>query len=1307
MAMAKKRKKKRQENDYQENDYYDVLKQKVPVAVHELIRMIHRINPTGENLSPTKSAERYRVKTQLQSLLIRRFPESLIVEQPEPENPRLVGFRLRHFDQDACHAMIDELDEDARAWTQKQIDESLTGHPFESVGPAKKSVQHDSTGPADHSTRNGIKKSEEGLSRDELMARGQNALAEYDYEACEKCYRRALEVSGDDPDPAILLLELYVDYLAAYEKAVDLSQTIPMSVKNNENVKVLSALAAARSGRIDSALEHIKRSSHPRSSEVYVILVRHFIQVGEAERASILLSKLASLEQAELKFEIEQLAKNIQSLRAKGLEPLEQEMHLAQQEGRTEDSLKLADRILSVSPENRAARRLRHDIDKQQRDENINQLLSLADEAKRINDFSREAELLNKAIAGGANAQNLAKRLDYALNEARRHKEEMEIRSLINLLTQGDKRKAFLQYINLNAQQRRRINDTIHDPHWAWLEQVLSTQTATKPEKLVEAVLVLGRSKEALQEEKEPERIMAEMEPYGKVLQSVPEAHDLLHQAERLLQAVKSKEAKDFLVKAACFIEKEDPQKARACMNQIKVSLLQGDDKKLFDDIHQRLYYLEKFMRLRQKYRDSHDRGAHFAARDIAGELARHTGQDTSGYWFDRLEEQTSHINKEWALVLIDIDELPSYYASSGLQWLDETTHGCLLSDERHLIIASSHERWVFLRIFCLDDQRFKKAIILRTPRQMLLHHIYPMGNTLWITGEEGDVLELGLEPLNILSWYGFSSFIGEEEVIEGAWIFPKSKSLWLYKRHKKSDLFEIYEVIDIDQQRVVRQVKSFGYPMAINTGGHFRVGVQNTNTKTVQLYSERGKAVESFAFESYQTIHEATIHPNRNDFVFLPFDDHGTMNPFQEIDGEEEGDLVLTIEVRPGSQGKYQPLRIENSSGESPHSIFTSLDTGITFILYNRNAFSEDSEHILSAFKESGQGFEQLYEVRVPEKVVFARDEFSRRVTAMNFQGNRVQAVVLNENPPVFDFGIHGPYKKAMPEFRSDFYLCHHPRGPIKAKALADMLQIKSWSEKDLNNAINIMKQPGSNTPDEIAAFIYALERSYLFEKANDLKIWMRTQHSNHFSVLLDLAEEAGQEKKWPQVISLLEGISRPDLDDGTARHLCHLLGIGYFIQGEIQRAQNIWREGITYEEGRCDLSPYIEYARLSLMPAEERLKQTSDMAEALNIFEPVNHHLANKRWCEAKETIEKNEASSKSDLQLLARLTWAYLNQNLIPGEMPWLFKIIALGNYCQVYDNKFIYDSKVLPPCIESWPESRLSDIARQAKQWLDDL
>ena len=88
--MARKRKKKKKKRT--QLDPYEVLEGKVPVTALELIRLIHRVNPTNTEVDVNKASERYRVKVRLQSLLIRKFKESLHVEIPDPQNPRCAKF---------------------------------------------------------------------------------------------------------------------------------------------------------------------------------------------------------------------------------------------------------------------------------------------------------------------------------------------------------------------------------------------------------------------------------------------------------------------------------------------------------------------------------------------------------------------------------------------------------------------------------------------------------------------------------------------------------------------------------------------------------------------------------------------------------------------------------------------------------------------------------------------------------------------------------------------------------------------------------------------------------------------------------------------------------------------------------------------------------------------------------------------------------------------------------------------------------------------------------------------------------------
>ena len=84
-----------------------------------LIQLIHEVNPSGRELLPAEEQRRYRLKSQLQSLLIRRFREHLNVERLDAID--VVGLRYRPHDRDACHAVVSELDEDART--------SLCRHP--------------------------------------------------------------------------------------------------------------------------------------------------------------------------------------------------------------------------------------------------------------------------------------------------------------------------------------------------------------------------------------------------------------------------------------------------------------------------------------------------------------------------------------------------------------------------------------------------------------------------------------------------------------------------------------------------------------------------------------------------------------------------------------------------------------------------------------------------------------------------------------------------------------------------------------------------------------------------------------------------------------------------------------------------------------------------------------------------------------------------------------------------------------------------------------------------------------------------
>lgn len=101
-------------------DPEDVLAGRAHADARTLIRMIHAVNPTGRAVAPRHREQRYGLKSRLQSLLVREYADDLQVQR-DPRNEGLVTLRHNVLG-DGCHALIIELEDDARSWVQMQLD---------------------------------------------------------------------------------------------------------------------------------------------------------------------------------------------------------------------------------------------------------------------------------------------------------------------------------------------------------------------------------------------------------------------------------------------------------------------------------------------------------------------------------------------------------------------------------------------------------------------------------------------------------------------------------------------------------------------------------------------------------------------------------------------------------------------------------------------------------------------------------------------------------------------------------------------------------------------------------------------------------------------------------------------------------------------------------------------------------------------------------------------------------------------------------------------------------------------------------
>lgn len=89
-----------------------VLDGSVEPELDELLDMIRSVNPTRLGLGAEERAQRYALKAHLQSLLVRRYYESIAVFSTSRAG--VVGLRNKNGRGDACHAVVSHLDPEAQ-----------------------------------------------------------------------------------------------------------------------------------------------------------------------------------------------------------------------------------------------------------------------------------------------------------------------------------------------------------------------------------------------------------------------------------------------------------------------------------------------------------------------------------------------------------------------------------------------------------------------------------------------------------------------------------------------------------------------------------------------------------------------------------------------------------------------------------------------------------------------------------------------------------------------------------------------------------------------------------------------------------------------------------------------------------------------------------------------------------------------------------------------------------------------------------------------------------------------------------------
>jgi hypothetical protein len=211
------------------------------IGALDLMRLIHSTNPTGRELDSDDSQHLYAVKSALQSALIITFPESLeiqVVKQDSMDTWQedLVAIRHRLLHGDACHARVSKLSPEAATWVRTTIRDGVAD-----------SASHHSE-PDPHPQHIPAQKKQAGLdfsrkqtaaSVEEILAKAQSQVEEFDFEAASESFREAFLFSSKAPKPTKLYFEFLLDTLADANTIQEESPRLPSSTRREPAIQNL------------------------------------------------------------------------------------------------------------------------------------------------------------------------------------------------------------------------------------------------------------------------------------------------------------------------------------------------------------------------------------------------------------------------------------------------------------------------------------------------------------------------------------------------------------------------------------------------------------------------------------------------------------------------------------------------------------------------------------------------------------------------------------------------------------------------------------------------------------------------------------------------------------------------------------------------------------------------------------------------------------------------------------------------------------------------------------------------------------
>ncbi len=1277
-----------------------VLAGREEVRPEELFDLIHRVNPTGRELDPGEEARRYAQKARLQSLLVRRFGDDhVVVKAAEPQ--RVVSLVHRSGVKDACHAVVAELDPDARSWVRQRLDvEASPAIPDDGLRlGGRESPPLPDAG------------EEEDATTDELLSLARHAVDEFDYEAAERRRRLALEKSSGGVAAALELLDLLVAVLGMDPEALAIEPRLSPAAAAHPGVRTFLALAAARSGETERALGLVRGTELPRSAEVYAALAAAEIRrrdpdaaaryLEHAERHDPTQPQIPGLtrEIAELRGDLQQPAESTLERRLGEVGPLAVEPE--------------ARALLARWPGSEVARQVLRHVAAHRRQTEIAEHLELAERAWETERFRDAAHHYQAAREAGSERQDLPALVERARERERQRRQEAEVAAVVERFAGGDERGGLLAYLALAESLRRPVRQRAGRPALAWLEEIDPPSSGARAGKAVAAVLVLDGALASLRQG-DAGAALEELEPHAETLHGVGEARSCLREARSRVARERRERGRQALEVAREALQAGRLEKTREILEGLDAGELSSTDRARAERLQARFRHLETIALLEQEYRHHLETEDLLGARSRAGRLAAKSEDPAAEQrWTRRGDRLGCRIRAAWkvetapgplALAELYDFELPST-AEAPEVWLDD--------EGRELVLADAWQRWLFVRVVDLETSTVASLVSLRTPEPMgrYLHMVCVDGDRLWLLGQHGQVLELTRDRWEILGWRSLFEVLPQEAILEQVLVLPGAPYLWVGFRTSAAGS-STGRVIDLRSWRICRRISADylrpilgpARPWILNS--HFQEGAHLHQARGVpgrELRLPPASEVRSVAASPAAAGSDAAApgeEPDLDGLWLLAV--HGDFGA-----DEERAELFELAPAADGALEVRDRLPLDDLFFDAAHPMATVPGSGLGFVLVS----TVDQTTELLGVAATPRGLRQRYRLPVPENTVLAQDRRARRAVALNLETGVLRVLSLGpETPPPDALGRVSGERRArgMPSLHPPFF-CGYPgeRTEIVVTSL-----IRQMRTRGRTAFVRESEREFRHSPEKLVGLALALRREAPEgSAASSLARRIAERYPEDAGAALLVAEHAAETEEWEEVVQRLGSADSGELDNDRGRHLHHLLGVAHLHLGRPQEAAAVLRDAPQSDNSvDCPVAPLLAVAEMMTAPStgEESGPDQRLVRQVVGAIRTADAALTAGDLESARQALVRRAVWQASEVQSAARLAELYLrtpDEGLATAER--FRKRLVLAFYCDLQEKGDFLARRNLDLPGLAWEKTRLEEIAGRAQAWLDGV